>query len=190
MSVPRRLYFYSDAAGPNAAGDCGLGVAVVDPRDPFVPRYTIATCYKDEDSGRAEYAALFLAARAAAFLQVRSAHFFCDNLNVVTCVNNHAPYRPHLIPYYEAIMTALRDGGFEWQVSHIPRKHNSNADRLSRIGLRTRDPDLSLRDGTPLLPTANGNKARTPPASGPSGRSSGPKTVSTAHTGRARRGSR
>ncbi|KAL5561881.1 hypothetical protein UlMin_031628 [Ulmus minor] len=85
-------------------------------------------------NNEAEYEALLIGLKMARELDVKAIHVFCDSKLVSAQVNTEFQARePRMAAYLHLVQSVI--SCFEsFEITHIPRAENSEADRLARIG--------------------------------------------------------
>lgn len=128
------LIAYIDGGSHGSPGPSGIGI-IIQTSDGGTKR--IAKWIGHHDNNVAEYAALLEALQCALDLKATTLQVYCDSELVVKQMTGEYECRsPRL--YSLNWMCRKLARSFEFSISHIPREHNREANRLANQAVRTR----------------------------------------------------
>jgi ribonuclease HI len=132
------LHGFTDGASRGNPGESGIGVIVIDPADGSTVHRT--TRYIGRTTNNvAEYTALVALLEAARALSCTHLVAHSDSELMVRQVNGRYRVKdPTLKRYYERVRTLLLDAPFRFELRHVPREQNADADRLANEGIDSR----------------------------------------------------
>ena len=133
----RKAILYVDGAARGNPGPASIAAILKDEQGK--PIASVSRCIGSTTNNQAEYKALIAALEKAASLDIREVEVRSDSeLMVKQVTGTYRVKAAHLKPLFQQVMT-LR-GSFErFQIAHIPRQHNKEADRLANEALRPCD---------------------------------------------------
>jgi len=130
---------FTDGAARGNPGESGIGVVLKDEHGKTLRSlygYTgIAT------NNVAEYIALLTCVQAAAILGCSALHVHSDSELIVRQMRGEYKVKDAgLKKYFQKIHSLLSGAPFEFEITHIARENNSEADRLANFGIDSRVP--------------------------------------------------
>ena len=134
---------YCDGASRNNPGPSGYGGAL------FSPQLQALLEYKHylgprSTNNESEYAALLRGLALAQLLRIDCLRVKCDSMFVVQqSAGAWKVSAEHLRPYQQQVQGLLASFTW-WELQHIPREQNSNADRLSNEAIDERSDNVVL----------------------------------------------
>lgn len=129
-SPPPDLIIYVDGASRGNPGPAGGGAVLKDAAGKTAQELVLPL--GKTTNNVAEYSALIAALEQAQVRQAKRIKIFSDSLLMVNQVTGVYRVRhPRIRPLWDRIQSLLRP--FEWEIIHIPRKANQEADRLANI---------------------------------------------------------
>lgn len=124
------LIIYVDGASRGNPGPAGGGAVLKDAAGKTMQEIVLPL--GKTTNNVAEYSALIAALEQAQIRKAKRIKVFSDSLLMVNQVTGIYRVRhPRILPLWDKIQSLLRP--FEWEIVHIPRKANQEADRLANM---------------------------------------------------------
>ena len=157
------LVAYVDGGSLGSPGPAGVGVVIEGCKQ---GRITIGKWVGRQDNNVAEYLALLEALQCAVALKAKKLHVYSDSQVVVRQMVGHYSCRSSRLYSLNWLCRKLART-LEFSISHIPREHNCEANRLASLAARTRshrpnssrDSVVSLREVPHNLPAQNDDRS-------------------------------
>jgi ribonuclease HI len=131
--MKHRFILYADGGARGNPGPAGAGAYLEDETGKPVAR--VYKYLGETTNNVAEYSALFFGLKEALRHQVTNLLIRMDSQLVVRQIQgSYRVKEPHLLKLYEKVMAQLAQIP-EYEIEHIPREQNEEADRLSNLAI-------------------------------------------------------
>ena len=132
---------HTDGACRGNPGPSGAGCILEDSASKWAAWYYTGP---SDTNNEAEYKSLLLGLRLARLCAPRTLKVFMDSKLVVEQVNDRWKVRaPHLVAYRDEAQALLRDFP-EWELTHVLRRFNADADAAANRGVDDRNKHFRL----------------------------------------------
>lgn len=128
------LVAYIDGGCHGSPGRSGIGVVI---EDSVGGKIAISKWIGQHDNNVAEYAALLTALQHAIEVKAKSLHVFSDSEIVVKQMTGEYTCRSPRLYTLNWICRKLARK-LDFSIAHIPREHNTGANRLATLAVRSR----------------------------------------------------
>jgi len=143
------LMAFTDGASRGNPGESGIGVILKDATGTVLEE--ICGYLGTSTNNRAEYAALLVGVELAR--RHRCSHLISHSDSELIVRQMQGTYKikdKTLRQWAERVHSAVRSGGLQLEMKHIPREENHEADELANVGIDSKQPleDPSLLGGS------------------------------------------
>jgi ribonuclease HI len=131
------LYAFTDGASRGNPGESGIGLLVKDENGNIV--LSLSAYIGKTTNNIAEYTALLVLLKRVKDLECTKLVVHSDSELMVRQI--HGQYKvkdTNIRKYYQKVAGLLDEMPFEFELKHIPREQNSDADRLANRGIETK----------------------------------------------------
>ena len=133
------LHAFTDGASRGNPGESGIGVILKDEKGNVV--FSESGFIGITTNNIAEYTALLTLLQRMNGIACSRLIVHSDSELMVRQLNGRYRVRDeNLKEYYRKVMTILASAPFQYEVKHIPRSSNKDADRLANLGIDARMP--------------------------------------------------
>ena len=131
-----KLTAFIDGSSYGNPGDAGYGVVFFNESGEII--HTFGDYIGKSTNNVAEYQALIHCLRAAKNMVCGHLSVFSDSQLLVNQINGeYRVKQPHLQILYQQVMKEMADFGSAFQLSHVPREKNKDADSIARKAVKS-----------------------------------------------------
>lgn len=128
------LYAFTDGASRGNPGESGIGVVVKNEEGELL--HTETRYLGRTTNNIAEYTALISLLDAVRHIPCSRLIAHSDSELMVRQVNGQYKVRdPELKRHHARVLSIVREAPYRFELRHIPREHNAEADRLANAGI-------------------------------------------------------
>ena len=131
------LYAYTDGASRGNPGQSGIGIVVKNEQGKRI--LTVSAYIGIATNNLAEYTALLTLLKRLQLVQFQHLLVHSDSELMVRQMNGEYKIKnPQISALHKMITEILRSSAYSFEIKHVPREANSEADQLANAGIESR----------------------------------------------------